>query len=955
MMRGFIQSSRMYLHYCMYFKYCLVTTIALFISGCQMFQSEPARVADPALLESLRPADIQPATLNNYTQSDVDLEDVIANYSELLPLLESPEDQLTVLHRLADLKLLKGEEIMAEQAIDELDIAIDAYKGLLQRYPDREVNDRVYYQLAKTYDLKGEVDNYLSTLTILVGTFPKSKYTAEAQFRRGEILFSAEDYVGAEQAFEATVAVGNSSFLANAHYMKGWSEFKQTRYNDALLSFVDVLDLVMPDSLKVGEVEQRSQTMVEDLFRVMGLSLSYLGGADALENLFNVAGHRSYEIVVYDRYSDLLISKEQYSDALSVYRRFITLHPLNLNAPRYQANIIGTLEKAGFKAEIFEEKVRFVDVYGIGSAFWLVNKDQDLEPVFTELKILLPELADRHYVLAQRAEKQNQKQARASNYRKAARYYGDFVVAFPSERQTPETLMLLGECRLALENWASAIYAFEAAGYYFPSYDKANEAAYASILAYNGFSRSWDANNPRVLTANKDLRQKSRLRFVDEFSTDRRADDVLYSATQDAFAEQDYVQSIELTERLLDWQPSPSNKVLAETRIIKAHSLYALKDYKYAELAYVAAINGLPRSDQRRIALNENLAASVYRQAELLLGAGETLAAIDELLRVGVASPSSTLRTNAEYDAIAYLIELKKWPRAITEMRTFRSRYPQHALIDTLVPKMALAYRETRQWELAADELKTMILLAKTDQEKQDTLYIAAELYDRADNKAKAISNYRSYANTYPNPPSEYMEAANRLAELYDETGDQIKRRFWLAKQMKTVDALGSDADQRMVYLAASASAVLANDAFTRYARIKLKLPLNESMAKKTIALERAMQAYQKTASYGISSFSTEAGYRMADIYVQLSQDLMNSDRPKGLNELELEQYEILLEEQAFPFEDSAIDIHEQNASRSWNGIYDDWVKESFASLRKLLPGRYDKPELTGGLVDALQ
>ncbi|KZZ78355.1 hypothetical protein A3767_18630 [Oleiphilus sp. HI0133] len=88
---------------------------------------------------------------------------------------------------------------------------------------------------------------------------------------------------------------------------------------------------------------------------------------------------------------------------------------------------------------------------------------------------------------------------------------------------------------------------------------------------------------------------------------------------------------------------------------------------------------------------------------------------------------------------------------------------------------------------------------------------------------------------------------------------------------------------------------------------------------------------------------------------MQLSQGLMNSDRPKGLNELELEQYEILLEEQAFPFEDSAIDIHEQNASRSWNGIYDDWVKESFASLRKLLPGRYDKPELTGGLVDALQ
>ena len=165
-----------------------------------------------------------------------------------------------------------------------------------------------------------------------------------------------------------------------------------------------------------------------------------------------------------------------------------------------------------------------------------------------------------------------------------------------------------------------------------------------------------------------------------------------------------------------------------------------LPDGDSGEFAYIAAIAGLPSKDQRRLALNENLAASVYRQAELLLGAENTLAAVDELLRVGIVAPNSTLRTNAEYDAIGYLTELKSWPRAIAEMRKFRARYPQHALINTLVPKMALAYRETEQWELAADELKTMILLAKTDQEKQDTLYIAAELYDRAGNKAKAIN-----------------------------------------------------------------------------------------------------------------------------------------------------------------------------------------------------------------------
>ncbi|KZZ10608.1 hypothetical protein A3749_00135 [Oleiphilus sp. HI0078] len=151
--------------------------------------------------------------------------------------------------------------------------------------------------------------------------------------------------------------------------------------------------------------------------------------------------------------------------------------------------------------------------------------------------------------------------------------------------------------------------------------------------------------------------------------------------------------------------------------------------------------------------------------------------------------------------------------------------------------------------------------------------------------------------------------------------------------------------------MAAGAASVLANDAFIQYKRIKLKLPLNETMIKKTKALEKAMKAYQKTASYGVSQFSTEAGYRMADIYAQLSRDLMDSDRPTGLNELELEQYEILLEEQAYPFEDSAIEIHEQNSSRSWIGIYDDWVQNSFDALKELLPGRYDKPELKSEII----
>jgi hypothetical protein len=71
----------------------------------------------------------------------------------------------------------------------------------------------------------------------------------------------------------------------------------------------------------------------------------------------------------------------------------------------------------------------------------------------------------------------------------------------------------------------------------------------------------------------------------------------------------------------------------------------------------------------------------------------------------------------------------------------------------------------------------------------------------------------------------------------------------------------------------------------------------------------------------------------------------MASERPGGLNELELSQYKLLLEDEASPFEEKSAGVHEINYARIRSGIYDDWVKRSMASLRTLSAARYDKVE----------
>jgi Flp pilus assembly protein TadD len=80
----------------------------------------------------------------------------------------------------------------------------------------------------------------------------------------------------------------------------------------------------------------------------------------------------------------------------------------------------------------------------------------------------------------------------------------------------------------------------------------------------------------------------------------------------------------------------------------------------------------------------------------------------------------------------------------------------------------------------------------------------------------------------------------------------------------------------------------------------------------------------------------------------------MKSERPKKLPADQLEEYNSLLEEQAFPFEEQAISTHELNTARVRDNVYDDGVKKSFVALAELKPARYGKHELLSASVDSL-
>ncbi|MBL4867613.1 MAG: hypothetical protein JKY67_14700, partial [Pseudomonadales bacterium] len=439
----------------------------------------------------------------------------------------------------------------------------------------------------------------------------------------------------------------------------------------------------------------------------------------------------------------------------------------------------------------------------------------------------------------------------------------------------------------------------------------------------------------------------SSLRFVMNWPGHMRTPQIISNVVEDLLALNDLEGAIKTSRMIIQLQPQPPEQLMAKAWQTIANAKFDLKRYAEAETAIDTVLLFPSVKGKIRIQFSDRLAATIYRQAEQLNQKGLKAEAAQEFLRLGSKLPNAAIKINADYDAGTLFLELQQWNLAISLFEGLRLHFPQHELTRTLPPKLALAYENTEQWQRASEELETIASQnpdPKSDETRQ-AIWLAATYQDKAKNGDQAIRLYKKYVWAYPRPLPQKVEGQFRLVQLYQEKRIDTKRIFWLRGLIKSYDQGGDENSDRTQYLAAYAAFTLAEPGYKHFKTIALTLPLKRSLKKKKKAMNAALKSYIKTTEIGVSEFTTAGTFRIGDIYLTLAADLLASQRPKGLSNLELEQYEILLEEQALPFEDQAIEILESNAQLTLEDIYDEWVKKSFVALSNLLPGRYAKQE----------
>jgi hypothetical protein len=118
--------------------------------------------------------------------------------------------------------------------------------------------------------------------------------------------------------------------------------------------------------------------------------------------------------------------------------------------------------------------------------------------------------------------------------------------------------------------------------------------------------------------------------------------------------------------------------------------------------------------------------------------------------------------------------------------------------------------------------------------------------------------------------------------------------------------------------------------------------------------MDAALKAFDALVDYEVADVTAGATYYMAEMYFDFSQALMDSERPDGLDEAELRDYEMVLEEEAFPFEELAIEVHEKNLELLSVGVFNKWIERSLVKLAAMMPGRYAKFETSPGLIPSI-
>ncbi len=917
-------------------KIIMLTLCCALLTGCSLKQRE-LTVAD---IERQSKVKQLPVAEKKAAEEQVKV-DIYQAYTSYVQQVEQGDYFRSIaISRLADLELEAelGKITVEDDPLSEAQIAAKREKQngtrlertlqllemSLRDHPDSSSNDEVLYRVAMISSQLGQHEKSVDALDQLIQKHPGSRFYLEAQFRMAEDSFVVGDYEDAALRYSAVIDTPeNLVFFEKAYFKRGWSKFKLQEYHAAVDDLM--VAAAYRDSTRDGNIEEDEHFSA--YFYAMALNFSYLEDHRALADYFRKTRSSHFAYHIYAELSDIYLAQKRYTDVVAVLKRFVTHHSGSRYLPQMEFRVVTTWERSGFFDNFYAAADSFYKRYHPGARYWK-GKQRSM------LNQIRPLLRDNILSIASYYHNQYQSTSTDKSFELASQWYERYLAHYAESAMEDKVYYAYADLLAEEERYEKAIGYYERVAYSLGDIVD-QRAAYATIvLSERLYSRD---------TGNKASWRtryiKYALLFRRTYPDDMRSARIILRAAEMAFAGEQYRQAVNIAS-LLD--NVDSRDLRFEVGQIKAESFFNLSKFGKAEVTFLYLSRSLAGGDPRKRKLEDRLALTLYKQAELERAAGNDVAARKKFERIAALAGKSEIAPKGLYDAITLAMSSESWLEVIKYGGRFRSQYPQHEHRDDVTKLLSVAYINAKQHANAAQMLEEVYDIEQDSEVKMAALWQSAELYESLNDIPTAVRIYQRYVENHQEPFPQYMEALNKLTIMSDAMGDTRRGDIWAGKVRKADHQINAAVKtDRTNHIAAVATVRLGREKKAAFDRLKIGQPLKVHLKKKKDAMDWARKLFTTAYEYRSPEVMSESLFSIAEMYYGFSQDVLSSARPHELNEDEMEQYEIGLEDLAFPVEEKAIEIYESNLAHLNQGVFNDWTKKSFIRLKKIFPARY--------------
>lgn len=941
------------------------SVVVAFLSACQgaLVDNDPQSQTIGHLIEDngQRPErlgiSVSPSPLPAADYQLVELNRALEHYDQIGEILARPAVQAEALRRAADLRVDGVQSGLLDP--DQLAIALTNYQRLLTHFPHYPGRAQVLYQQGRALAMRNDDAGAIASLEQVGVLHPGSELAAKAQFRAAEMWLRQRDYGAAAAAYTRLLALPSSDegYRAYARYKRAWAYYQLGEFAQALADLKPVLlvgsaergaPLALPPDLVPTD---KRRGIADDAIRLAVLCLAASDQAE-LEAFLPPQDNSALALEITRRLVDRLLETERVADGARVALYYADSRPTSAAAPAFYRQAIGAYLNAGLPAQAVAQKAAYVERYDPGSPL-IPALAEGLPATLgpgVDADVLMAYMQD---VAGYYHQQAREGVAKDSNLAAATAMYQRWLARFPG---SDERFAVRGS--LAEAYFDGGRYALAAAEYEKLAYGDAPNGGKDGLgeigiakgtLTKDAAGLAAMQSQLQVLDASSGAERQGGImrlaslsqRFLDAFPERNEGAVGLLQAARLLFEDKDFSGTLALVEGAdLSAVKLPSGQRY-QWDLFRAAALFQLDRFTDAEplLRELLARPSLPEDDRETVAAH--LAASVYHRVDTLRGEGQLAEAADLLQSILPLALTASVREQALFDCATLRDELGQWLASSRLLEAHARQFP-HAKVSAEVDVM-LARAYSALGKDAAAAAAYLRLAENNVQPLVDPAAArlkAAELYQRAGQPSQALAQFQAYLRGGPVEQDQAQQVRWQIVGLLSQNSPG---RWRYLQEIVAADREAPSASEAARLIAARAHLQLAQRAAANGRRIALVVPLAKSLAVKRELMEQASAALNRAAAYGFSEVSSIALNEMGLLYQDFAGAILASQRPPDLAGEVLAEYQILLEEQAYPFEEKAISAFEHNLGHVRHGLWNEALAQSLASLEVMVPGQYSK------------